>query len=296
MKKILVLGGTRFFGKRLVELLIEDGHLVTVMTRGQSGNPFGNKVEHLIVDRLDKEALAKQMEGRFFDIVYDNICYSPKEAYEFCEIFNGKTNKLVFTSTLSTYEVGGAEKVEEDFNPYTYPIKIRSKEEFTYGEGKRQAEAVFYKYAQFPVVAVRFPIVMGEEDYTLRLHYYIERILKEEPIEFVNLDTTMSFIHADEAARFLKWAGIQKVVGPFNACSTGTITLKELIQLIEKVTEKEANVVVTSEAKTPYAIKDNWYMSNAKAKANGFDFTNLSCWLTKLIESIVNDYKKILGD
>ena len=149
MKKILVLGGTRFFGKRLVELLIEDGHLVTVMTRGQSGNPFGNKVEHLIVDRLDKEALAKQMEGRFFDIVYDNICYSPKEAYEFCEIFNGKTNKLVFTSTLSTYEVGGAEKVEGDFDPYTYPIKIGVRKSLHMGKESDKQKQSFISMRSF---------------------------------------------------------------------------------------------------------------------------------------------------
>lgn len=291
MKKILVIGGTRFFGKKLVELLIEDGHLVTILTRGETDNPFGEKVEHLLINRLIKEELMREMEGRFFDIVFDNICYSPQEAYEFCEVFNGKTNKLVFTSTLSTYEVGGAEKVEEDFNPYSYPIKIGSKEEFTYGEGKRQAEAVFYKYAQFPVVAVRFPIVMGEDDYTLRLHYYIERILNNQPIELITLNALMTFIHANEAAQFLKWAGLTKVKGPFNACSTGAITLGELVQLIEEKTTKEAKVVLTSEAKTPYAIKDNWYMSNRKAKANGFDFPNLNVWLPQLITNIVDEHK-----
>ena len=50
MKNILVLGGTRFFGRKLVDLLVEDGHKVTILTRGQSGNPFGDKVEHLTAD------------------------------------------------------------------------------------------------------------------------------------------------------------------------------------------------------------------------------------------------------
>jgi nucleoside-diphosphate-sugar epimerase len=42
MKNILVLGGTRFFGRKLVELLIDDGHHVSILTRGQSGSPFGD--------------------------------------------------------------------------------------------------------------------------------------------------------------------------------------------------------------------------------------------------------------
>ncbi|WP_258041113.1 NAD-dependent epimerase/dehydratase family protein, partial [Lysinibacillus sphaericus] len=57
--KILVLGGTRFFGKKLVELCLENNHDVTILTRGQSGNPFGAQVQQLSVDRNDVEALTK---------------------------------------------------------------------------------------------------------------------------------------------------------------------------------------------------------------------------------------------
>lgn len=36
MRKILILGGTRFFGKRLVERLLEDSkNEVTILTRGK---------------------------------------------------------------------------------------------------------------------------------------------------------------------------------------------------------------------------------------------------------------------
>lgn len=39
--KILVIGGTRYFGKRLVHKLVEDGHNLWVMSRGQVGDDFG---------------------------------------------------------------------------------------------------------------------------------------------------------------------------------------------------------------------------------------------------------------
>lgn len=288
MKNILVLGGNRFFGKKLVELLIKEGHKVAIVTRGQSGNPFGDRVEHIIVDRSNKEELAKKMENRTFDIVYDNICYSPNDAYAFCEIFNGKIGKLVFTSTLSTYEADGKEKTEADFDPYQYEIRMGNSSDFTYGEGKRQAEAVFYKYAQFPVVAVRFPIVMGEDDYTRRLHFHVERVAKGEPIGFVNMDAEMSYIHADEAADFLHCAGMSEVEGPFNATANGKISLTELIQLVEKATGKTAKIslVGNDEIRSPYAIPSSWYMSNAKATEAGFAFSNLDEWLAPLIEAI----------
>ncbi|MGX9134079.1 NAD-dependent epimerase/dehydratase family protein [Rummeliibacillus sp. JY-2-4R] len=291
MKNILVLGGTRFFGRKLVELLIEDGNNVTIITRGLSGNPFGNKVEHIIGDRTNKNELAKIIDGRFFDVVYDNICYSPNEAYDFCELFNGNINKLVFTSTLATYSADGKEKAEIDFDPTNYEIRMGDIADFDYGEGKRQAEAVFFKYAKFPVVAVRFPIVMGEDDYTRRLHFHIERILEEEPIGFINMSAKMSFIQATEAAQFLRWAGNNDIEGPYNATANGKIALSELIQLIEKETSKSAKISfdVNDEIRSPYAIPASWYMSNRKAEKSGFQFTKLDNWLKPLISSIVKN-------
>ena len=291
MKRILVLGGTRFFGRKLVELLVENGHDVTMITRGHSGNPFGNKVEHIIADRSNKEELAEKVDGRIFDVVYDNICYSPKEAYEFCEVFNGKINKLVFTSSMSVYEADGNEKSEADFDSYTYEVRMGAREDFTYGEAKRLAEATFFKYADFPVTAVRFPIVMGEDDYTHRLHFHIERILNEETIGFVNLQAEMSFIEATEAARFLMWAGKKSIEGPINATANGKIEMASLIHLIEKTVGKTAVISLNrnDDILSPYAISESWYMSNQKAVEEGFQFTYLENWLKPLIETIAKE-------
>ena len=288
MKKILVLGGTRFFGHKLVELLLEQKHEVTIVTRGLSENPFGEAVEHIKVDRKDTAAFAQALENRTFDVVYDNICYSPNEAKQLCEIFNGNIGKLVFTSTLATYEADGQPHAEADFDPYSYSIIMGDTHEFTYGEGKRLAEAVFYKYAQFPVVAVRFPIVMGEDDYTRRLHFHIERIINHEPIGFLNMDAEMSFIQATEAARFLAWAGMNDVEGPINATANGVISLKELISLIEEKTGERAKIALlgTEEIRSPYAIPATWSMKNDKAQKLGFSFSQLNDWLPRLVEQI----------
>lgn len=292
--KILVLGGTRFFGQKLVEQLLAAKHEVTIVTRGMSENPFGDQVKHIKVDRKDAAAFKAALANKEFDVVYDNICYSPNEAKQLCEIFNGSIQKLIFTSTLSTYEANGKPHAEEDFNPYTYEIRMGDTPEFTYGEGKRQAEAVFYKYAEFPVVAVRFPIVMGEDDYTRRLHFHVERILNEEPIGFVNTDAQMSFIQATEAAKFLAWAGMADLEGPINATANDVISLKELIALIEEKTNKRAKIALLGpdEIRSPYAVPASWYMKNDKATNLGFTFTNLEDWLPDLVEAIVKTSAK----
>ncbi len=288
--KILVLGGTRFFGKKLVELCLQNKHDVTILTRGQSGNPFGEQVQQITVDRNDVQALTKALANTTWDIVYDNICYSPNEAHEMAQLLQNKTKKLVFTSTLATYEADGKMKTEADFNPYKYEIRMGDINDFSYGEGKRQAEAVLYKEATFPVVAVRFPIVLGEHDYTRRLHFHVEHILKAQPISLPNVDAKMSFISDDEAAAFLYFAGVSPIEGPYNATASGTISLKALLELIEKETGKLAKVSLVGgdeNSQSPYGIPNHWYMSNTKAEAAGFTFSQLNEWLPSLVNKLV---------
>lgn len=280
-----------------MELCLQNSHDVTILTRGQSGNPFGSQVHQLIADRDDEHTLVQALSNTTWDIVYDNICYSPKDAQKIIEILEGKTTKLIFTSTLATYEADGIVKTEADFNPYNYEIRMGNRQDFTYSEGKRQAEAVLFKKASFPVAAVRFPIVVGEQDYTRRLHFHVERIVNEQPITLTNVDAKMSFITDDEAAAFLYFAGISTIEGPFNATASGAISLKDLLGLIEEASGKHAKVSLLggdANSQSPYAIPADWYMSNAKAEAAGFTFSQLNDWLPKLINSLVKEQQETI--
>lgn len=289
MKKILVIGGTRFFGKRLVEKLIQQSYDVTVITRGTLPEIFKDRVTHLQCDRTDPKALKAIITNLKFDIVYDNVNYNPQEALDAVSIFEGKTQRYIFISTLSVHEADGIPKNENDFDPYTYPILLGNKNNFSYVEGKRQAEAVFFQKATFPVVAVRFPIVMGEDDYTKRLQFHIDRIQKNQPINFMNIDANMGFISSEEAASFLLWAGEETFVGPIHATSYGLISNKELVTLIEKITNKKANITLAGslEDQSPYSIPKSWYMKTAKAQQLGFSFSNLYDWLPLLIKNSI---------
>lgn len=289
MATILVLGGTRFFGKKLVERLVADGHSVTIATRGETPHSFGDTVEQLCFDRLDEVAFAKAVEGRTWDIAYDNICYSPDEAQVVCRLLNGRIGKLVFTSTMATYAPSTGKKVEADFDPLQYELRMGTRDDFTYGEGKRQAEVVFYKEATFPVVAVRFPIVVGEDDYTERLLFHVQHVLQQKPMAFVNVDARMSYITSDEAAAFLQWAGEHAQAEPYNATANGDYTLAEFIVLVEEATGKRAKIALGGDdtTRSPYAVGADWYMDNAKATAHGFTFSQLQDWLPTLLATLV---------
>ncbi|SDO29092.1 NAD-dependent epimerase/dehydratase family protein [Alkalicoccus daliensis] len=285
MHNVLILGGTRFFGKRLVKKLEEKGIEVTIATRGEKDISFSKKAKHVKVDRFNRKSMEEAFQDTVWDAVYDQICFSPDDAQDAVDIFQGKTKKYIFTSTLSVYDMNDkGEKVESDFNPYSYQLKKGRKEKFEYGEGKRLAEAVFFQKADFPVTAVRPPIVLGEDDYTERLHDHIRRVINQEKIGIDNLEAKLSFVDSDDLADFLMWAGEKDVTGPVNASSPDQLTLAEFIKEVEKAVEKKAVITSSTEGKaSPMNFPVSFYQSVQKAEEWGYQFKSLSDWFPPLV-------------
>lgn len=296
MGKALVFGGTRFFGVQLVESLLKQGMDVTIATRGNVEDPFGDKVSRVKVNRLDVGDMQKNFVDTEWDIVFDQLCYSSQEAIDSIDVFAGNTKKYVYTSSKSVYAQASGENgfTEEDFNPFTYQLDIGPKEEFSYGEGKRQAEAAFFQRAPFPVVAVRFPIVIGIHDYTDRLDYYIKKVRDQETVHLVNLEAAMDFISEEEAGDFLAWVGQSNFEGPINATSNGHVKMGELLAFIEEKVGKSAEVVADTKevSDSPYNIAETWLISNEKAKEQGYEFRELNEYLPSLIGQALATFHK----
>jgi len=83
-KKILMLGGTRFIGVYLARMLVEQGHEVTLLTRGKSPvtskipddtdesyEKYASAVKHIACDRKDNDAMKAALSGQGFQVVYD---------------------------------------------------------------------------------------------------------------------------------------------------------------------------------------------------------------------------------
>lgn len=294
VQKVLVLGGTRFFGKKLVQQLVHEQLDVTILTRGHAENPFGNSVRWLQSDRTDPVALHNALGGLAFDTVYDNICFTAQEAAAAAELFAGRAKRYIVTSSLAVYPLGGPPKWEDNFNPMVYPIPEPFPDKCDYAEGKRLVEAVLFRDAPFPVAAVRFPIVLGLDDYTRRLHFHVERIMSGQVIGIPNLDARMSFITSDEAASFLAWLGRSSLEGPINACSKGEMSLERIISLIEHASGSKAIIRTEAEPEgmSPFGVPESWCMDTTKANEAGFSFSDVDDWMPRLIEDIVQLNKK----
>ncbi|GAA5611972.1 NAD-dependent epimerase/dehydratase family protein [Streptomyces platensis] len=155
MPKICVIGGSRYVGKLLVKRLQTADHQVTVINRGSTRTPAG--IAHLAVDRNDEAALTAALGSATFDVVIDQICYTPVQAAIAARTFSGRTRRYVVTSTIEVYDPAtaapatvphGTPVPEEIVDPATWlvatdlPWHDAAYLPTHYAEGKRQAEAL----------------------------------------------------------------------------------------------------------------------------------------------------------
>lgn len=283
--KILVLGGTRYFGRHLVHSLMKEGQNIWVLSRGQQEDDFGARVHRLIADRRDRDSLSRALDGLDFDIVIDQICMTAEDAALACDLLAEKTQYYVMTSTMSVYDLGGNLK-EEDFNPYLYAPSTPTEAPPSYAEGKRAAEHYFAQHAKFPWAFARFPVVVGEDDYTRRLLLHVQKVKKKEPIYFPNLNAKFSFITSEEAGRALLWLVHGRHLGIYNFASQEALPLKELMAEIEAVTGERMTLSQNEADMSPFGIPQDWFMNVEKAEAAGFTAKPLQTWLRPLLEKL----------
>ncbi|CAH2715298.1 hypothetical protein BACCIP111895_02482 [Neobacillus rhizosphaerae] len=291
MKSALILGGTQFVGKRLVQLLLEEGIEVTIATRGMTSDSFGDHVSRLKISREDADSLQQAFRDKKWDVVFDQTCYSSQEALDTLKALAGKIKKYVFTSSQAVYDFGTNHK-EENFDALEYQPTLKNRKEYSgyvgYQEAKRAAEAILFQNAKVPVVAVRFPIIVGKDDYTNRLKFHVEHVKEEKAMFIENPDLRYSFIDSEEAAKFLFSMAKSDYQGAINPGSKEDISLSELVVLIEDLSETKAIFHVDGDP-SPYNLPGSWSVDIHRAQSLGYQFTSLDQLLDQLIHHYLQE-------
>ncbi|WP_354641146.1 NAD-dependent epimerase/dehydratase family protein [Kitasatospora camelliae] len=297
MREVCVIGGSRYFGRRLIVRLRDAGVRVTVVNRGSSPAPEG--VTHLAADRDDERALAAALGDRRFDAVIDQVCYNPVQAAAAARVFKGRTERYVMTSTIEVYQPlhADAPLPETAVDPAGLPVDLELPwydagfAEAHYGEGKRQAEAVFTREAAFPFAAVRTAHVLGggAEDFTGRLAHYVERIRTGAPVAVHAGPRPSSFTEYEEIAGFLQWAAGAGFTGAVNACAHGEFDVTLLCELIaERVGRPPVYTPPTAgEAPSPFSFGHYYGMDNSRAEQLGYSFSRTADWLPAVVTDAV---------
>src|SRR3954447_25713443 len=110
--KLLVLGGTVFLGRHLVESALARGHEVTLFNRGKDNPDLFPDLEKL---RGNRDGDLEALKGRTWDAVLDPSGYIPRIVGDSAKLLADSVKLYMFISTISVY----ADFTRPDFNEDT---------------------------------------------------------------------------------------------------------------------------------------------------------------------------------
>ncbi len=235
--RVVVMGGTRFIGRHTVQALLDRGHTVTLFHRGKTPNPFGDRVDELLGDRLNRESVRQALGGSRFDAVVD-IAYvwdsrtGAKEIGHVADALDGSAGAYVYLSSVSVYGDGPMPLTEES---------RRDPSMGTYSEDKIAAEDYLFeahRRGRFNVSVIRPPFVYGPWNAVPREAWFWDRILAGRPVIVPDAGKTL-FQWA--AAKDVAWALAECLENPaakgeaFNIAEAQPLTHAEFVDRLARV-------------------------------------------------------------
>ena len=162
--KTLILGGSTFVGRRMVDLLVRDGHTVSVLNRGQTASALPEGVSRIVGDRTSTESMRAALGGTEWDAVIDVsgfvMAAGGGEFEELLGLLDGRVGAYVFVSSIMAYEPSGV-------MPWTEDAPQTSDPSSTYGGFKAHAErAILARHAEtgFPGAVARPAAIYGPDN------------------------------------------------------------------------------------------------------------------------------------
>ena len=173
--RVLVIGGTLFIGKALVNALLKAGHDVTVMHR-KNRHKLGKKVRNLVADRNDQAAVEAAVAGHRFDVVFDNVYdwergTTADQVLATARAVSQGLSRYVFMSSVAAYGDGLNHQEGDALAPDHHAD--------AYVRNKAMSERALFRLHQrsgLPVVTLRPPFVYGPENPFYREQFFWDRM------------------------------------------------------------------------------------------------------------------------
>jgi 2'-hydroxyisoflavone reductase len=254
--RLLVLGGTKFLGRHVVDAALTGGHEVTSFTRGQTNPDLYPEIEHLLGDRDgDLAALA---DGSW-DGVVDTSGYVPRIVRRSAELLRDKVERYVFVSSISVYAdfsgpVDESSPVAQLDDPDTEEVLEH------YGALKAACERVVAEVYGDRSARVRAGLIVGPYDPTDRFTYWPRRIAAGgDVLGPGDPAAPVQFVDARDLARWLVQLALDGPGGTFNATGPAEgLAFAELLERTGAALGSDANVIWVDEERVAAAGIEPW--------------------------------------
>ncbi len=223
--RVLIIGGTIFLGRALVDAAQARGHRVTLFNRGLSNPEAYPDIETI---RGDRETDLDRLGDRRWDAVIDTCGYRPRQLMLSTEALRQAVDQYLFISTLSVYPLAGASNRDETAPVLT--LEAEANDEVTaesYGPLKVGCEQTVL--AAFPgsALIIRAGLIVGPYDPTNRFTYWVTRAARggdaiappgQQPLQFIDARDLAAFVLDGVESQL---AGIYNVTGPAERMTFG---------------------------------------------------------------------------
>ena len=239
--RILIIGGTVFLGRHLVDAAQARNHEVTIFHRGKSNPGLFPQVETILGDR---EGDLNRLEGRIWDAVIDTSGYFPRIVRLSAQVLEPNVSRYVFISSISVYQDFSKAGIDES-DPVA-KIQDETVEEITgetYGALKALCEeAVREIYGLERSLIIRPGLIVGPHDPTDRFTYWPVRVARggdvlvpdqpEAPVQVIDVRDL-----AEWTIRLIE----QNASGTYNATGPDyELTLGKLLEVSKQVSGSNA--------------------------------------------------------
>lgn len=264
---VLILGGTGFLGRHLVEAALGDGHQVTLFNRGLREPGLFPEVETI---RGDRDVDLSALRGRRWDAAIDTCGYVPRVVMASAGLLADAVDHYTFVSSISVYSdditPGADEEVPLQELPDPTLEEVTGE---TYGGLKVLCERAAGEEMPGRVLNVRPGLISGPHDPTGRFTYWPRRISAGgEVLAPDHPGRRVQFIDVSDLAAWIVDMSAERRTGTYNATGPDyDLQMGRLLEECQAVSDGGAELVWVSEE----FLEDNGVVP----------FTELPLWLPR---------------
>ncbi|MEV8548236.1 SDR family oxidoreductase [Streptomyces glaucescens] len=232
--RLLVLGGTEFVGRAVVEAAVARGWDVTVFHRGRHAAPAGVRALH--GDRTAPDGLAALADGAW-DAVVDTWSAAPHAVRDSARLLRGRAGRYVYVSSCSVYAWAPPAGYAEDAPLVEGADPDAGQTE--YARDKRGGElAALGAFGADRSLLVRAGLIIGPYENVGRLPWWLNRTARGGPVLAPGpRDLPLQYIDVRDLAAWILGGVERELSGPYNLVSPqGHATMGTLLEACARVT------------------------------------------------------------
>lgn len=279
--RVLLIGGTGFTGPPLVQELLQRGHEVTLLHRGQTTDPRTEGARQITGDRREEGVLERAIRECSPEVVVDMIPFTPGDAASTLQACGSLEPRIVALSSIDVYMAYGrihrSEPGPIQETPLTEESMLRETDQPEGPTRDKVGMEKAYRSGQLPTTILRLPAIYGERDHHRRFRTYFKRM--EDGREHILLGETIagwrfSRGYVENVAHAITLAVEQgdDRSDVFNVAEPTALTELEFVRAIGQAVEWKGEVNVLPDKQLPKHLqvsvdfRQDWVVDSGKLR------------------------------